>query len=87
MSETGNCKISEIEEIFQNYKLYLDAPTPGKGSKGGAGILVNKDSFNSVEEILEKDCLKDKCKCTNCVIENKWLKLTSNKKVYNWRNI
>ena len=46
LSETGNAKIEEIEDIFQNYKFYLDPPKTGKGSKGGIGILVNKDNFN-----------------------------------------
>ena len=74
LTETGNAQPSEIEEIFQNYKFYIDAPLIGKGSKGGAGILVNTNSFDNIEEILENDNMKH-CNCTNCKIENKWLKL------------
>ena len=82
LTETGNAKPDEIEEIFQNYKLYIDAPMIGKGSKGGAGILVNTSSFDYVEEIFENDNLKQKCNCTNCKIENKWLKLKSKNNSY-----
>ncbi|CAL4095019.1 unnamed protein product [Meganyctiphanes norvegica] len=79
LTETGNARPDEIEEIFQNYKFYIDSPIPGKGSKGGASILINKNSFDSIEEIFENENLKQYCKCTNCKIENKWLKLTSNR--------
>ena len=82
LSETGNANIGEIEEVFDNYNFFIDTPKSGKGSKGGSGILVNKKSFDSFEEILESDCLNSNCKCTKCVIENKWMKLTSNKKSY-----
>ena len=35
-----------------------------------------------MDEIFENDeeNLKGYCKCNNCVVENKWLKLTNNKK-------
>ena len=82
LSETGKAIPAEIEETFQNYKFFLDAPRLKRGSKGGSGILVNKSSFDSMDEIFENDeeNLKGYCKCNNCVIENKWLKLTNNKK-------
>ena len=82
LSETGNAKVQEIEDIFQNYKFYIDPPKTGKGSKGGVGILVNKYSFNQIEEMCDNNCLKKYCNCSNCLIENKWLKLTSNNKTY-----
>ena len=84
LTETGNAIINEIEEIFQNYKCYIDAPTPGKGSKGGAGILINKNSFDHIEEIFENknESLKNNCTCNNCKIENKWLRLKSNNNTY-----
>ena len=81
LTETGHAQPSEIEEIFQNYKFYIDAPLIGKGSKGGAGILVNTNSFDNIEEILENDNMKH-CNCTNCKIENKWLKLKSKNNTY-----
>ena len=84
LSETGKAIPAEIEETFQNYKFFLDAPRLKRGSKGGSGILVNKNSFDSMDEIFENDeeNLKGYCKCNNCIIENKWLKLTNNKKTY-----
>ena len=84
LSETGNAIPAEIEETFPNYTFLLDAPRLKRGSKGGSGILVNKNSFNSMDEIFEndKENLKGYCKCNNCVVENKWLKLTNNKKTY-----
>ena len=82
ITETGNAQPNEIEEIFKNYKFYIDAPIAGKGSKGGAGILVNTNSFDSIEEIFENENLKHNCKCTNCKIENKWLKLKTKKNTY-----
>ena len=55
-----------------------------KGSKGGAGILVNQNSFENIEELFEndEDNLKTNCQRKNCFVENKWLKLTSNKNIY-----
>ena len=82
LSETGNVKVEEIENIFQNYKLYVDLPKTGRGSKGGVGILVNKQSFNQIEELYDNNSLKQYCNCSNCLIENKWLKLISNNKTY-----
>ena len=84
ITETGNASKSEIEHVFQDYEFFIDTPTPGKGSKGGAGILVNKNSFNEIEEIYENknESLKDNCICTNCKIENKWLKLKCNDASY-----
>lgn len=82
LSETGNAKTEEIEEIFINYIFFIDPPKQGRGSKGGSGILVNRNSFKSIEEIFEDDCLKNKCDCTNCIIENKWLKLKTTKNSY-----
>ena len=82
LTETGNASINEIEEIFHNYKFFLDEPIPGKGSKGGAGILVNINSFNYIEEIFENENLKYHCSCSNCKIENKWLRLKSNNTSY-----
>ena len=81
LTETGNAQPNEIEDIFQNYKFYIDTPLIGKGSKGGAGILVNINSFGNIEEILEKDNIKH-CNCTNCKVENKWLKLKSKNNSY-----
>ena len=75
LTETGNAQPNEIEEIFPDYKFFIDAPIAGKGSKGGAGILVNINSFDTIEEIFENDNLKQHCKCPNCKIENIWLKL------------
>ena len=77
LSETGNANVSEIEEIFDNYTFYIDNPIQKRGSKGGSGILINKNSFNSIEEIFTNDNLKGKCSCSNCIIETKWLKLSS----------
>ena len=84
LTETGNTSINEIENIFQGYKFYLDSPILKKGSKGGAGILVNQNSFENIEELFEndEDNLKTNCQRRNCFVENKWLKLTSNKNTY-----
>ena len=53
LSETGKAIPAEIEETFQNYKFFLDAPRLKRGSKGGSGILVNKNSFGSMDENFE----------------------------------
>ena len=84
LTETGHAIHNEIEETFTNYKLFLDPPSLHKGSKGGAGLLVNTDSFDVIEEIFENDDenLKSFCGCSQCKIENKWLKLKSNKNTY-----
>ena len=71
-----------MEEIFNNYRFFLDAPKQGRGTKGGVGILINENSFNTIEELFENDCLKHACNCTSCVVENKWLKLTSTNKTF-----
>ena len=49
ITETENAQPNEIEEIIQNYKFYIDAPIAGKGSKGGANILVKTNSFDNIE--------------------------------------
>merc|ERR1739842_203526 len=82
ITETGHGQPNEIEEIFKNYKFYIDAPIAGKGSKDGADILVNTNSFDSIEEIFENENLKHYCKCTNCKIENTRLKLKTKKNTY-----
>ena len=82
LSETGNVIVNEIEEVFDHYKFYYDAPSQKRGSKGGSGILINKESFDKIEEILIDDNLKGKCTCSNCIIENKWIKLSSLKDTY-----
>ena len=55
LTETGNTTLFEIEDTFQNYKFYLDPPIAKRGSKGGAGILVNQNSFDSIEELFDND--------------------------------
>ena len=84
LTETGNTTLFEIEDTFQNYKFYLDPPIAKRGSKGGAGILVNQNSFDSIEELFDndEDNLKKNCQRGNCIVENKWLKLTNNKNTY-----
>ena len=76
LSELGKPNIGLIEKIFSEYKLFYNASTI---SKGGAGALVRKESFDSIE-ILEGEeyNLIKKCDCSKCIFENIWLNLTNN---------
>ena len=84
LTETGNATKHEIEHFFQDYEFLIDTPKPGKSNKGGAGILIRRNTFNEIEEIFENknENLKDSCSCTQCKIENKWLKLKNNNTSY-----
>ena len=48
-------------------------------SRGGAGVLVKSDKFVSIEELPDDCQVKNRCGCSTCLIESKFLKITVNK--------
>ena len=66
-----------IDLVFPEYHIFIDLPNI---AKGGVALLLKKDKFSNITE-LGPDTgfdLKNKCKCTQCIIENKWLSLYIN---------
>ena len=50
---------------------------------GGAGMLIHTNSFDKIEELTdEKYCIKMKCTCSLCEVENKWVKLENKGKEF-----
>ena len=73
LTETGKANINLINNEFPDYEMYIDPPTT---NKGGAGILIKKSKFDSIEE-LAVDCqVKNSCGCSGCLIESKLIKVT-----------
>ena len=66
-----------IQMEFPNYHVYIDCIS---SKKGGVAILLKKDKFKNINELdLNNDFnIKDKCRCSNCKTENKWLSLKIN---------
>ena len=75
LTETGKVNIEWAESIFKGYKFINEPPS---SKIGGAGMLINTDSFETIEELTdERYCIKMKCTCSLCKVENKWVKLTN----------
>ena len=56
---------------------------PPSSKVGGAGMLINTDSFEIIEELTdEKYCIKMKCTCRVCEVENSWVKLRNKGKEF-----
>ena len=80
LTETGKVNIEWAESIFKGYK-FLNEPPSSK--VGGAGMLINTDSFETIEELTEERyCIKMKCTCSLCEVENKWVKLKNKGKEF-----
>ena len=76
LTETRQTTVGIIEFYFPEYEIYLDNPNT---IKGGACILIRKDTFKNVKQIKDNKLnLKNKCKCTNCEIDNVWVSLEIN---------
>ena len=68
------------ESIFTGYKFINEPPS---SKVGGAGILINTDSFETIEELTDdRYCIKMKCGCNACEVENKWVKLKNKSKEF-----
>ena len=75
LSETGHANIASVEDIFKGYNLIYQPPFT---SKGGAGILIKTNSFDSIIKLdTPKFTTKKTCTCKNCLYENVWVKLKS----------
>ena len=80
LTETGKVNIEWAESIFKGYK-FLNEPPSSK--IGGAGMLINTNSFETVEELFDnKYCINLNCNCSLCQVENKWVKLKNKGKEF-----
>ena len=76
LTETRQTTVGIIEFYFPEYEIYLDNPN---AIKGGACVLIRKDTFKNVKLIKDNNLnLKNKCKCINCEIDNIWVSLEIN---------
>ena len=78
LTETRQTTVGIIEFYFPEYEIFLENPDT---IKGGACILVRKNTFKNVK-LIQNDSynLKNKCKCTQCEIDNVWVSLEMNNK-------
>ena len=75
LSETGRVNIASVEDIFKDYNLIYQPPST---AKGGAGILIKTNSFDSITKLDTPNYTpKKSCTCSNCLYENVWVKLRS----------
>ncbi|CAL4183555.1 unnamed protein product [Meganyctiphanes norvegica] len=72
LTESGHALQASIEETFNDYDFFTNPPST---SKGGAGILVRKNTFKSIEIIDNNRYLN--CDCTKCKVESLWINLNS----------
>ena len=80
LTETGKVNIEWAESIFEGYKSLYQLPT---SNKGGAGMLIKKNSFDNFSEIIDdKYCVKKNCECSLCEVESIWVKLENNGKEF-----
>ena len=78
LTETRQTTTGYIEFIFPDYDIFLDNP---ETSKGGASIMVRKNTFRNVKLATNNSLnLKNKCNCTHCEIDNIWISLKLNDK-------
>ena len=78
LTETRQTTPGYIEFLFPEYDIFLDNP---KTLKGGACIIVRKNTFENVKQITNNIFdLKNKCNCAQCEIDNVWISLKLNKK-------
>ena len=73
LTECGSGLVSNVEECFSEYNFFLRAPCT---SKGGSGILIRKNVFDSidiVENDLQYGC--NEASCNKCIMESLWVKL------------
>ena len=72
LTETRYTNIGIIDKEFPDFHIYLDNPTT---AKGGVALLLRKDKFVQITDLDQNNDfnLKNKCKCRNCLIENKWV--------------
>ena len=71
LTECGNALQASIEETFQDYDFYYNPPTT---QKGGAAILIRKNTFSNIE-ILDYNKFLQCTQCNKCQIESFWVKL------------
>ena len=75
LSETGRVNIASVEDVFKGYNLIYQPPST---AKGGSGILIKTNSFDSVTKLDTPNFTINKtCTCKNCLYENVWVKLKS----------
>ena len=80
LTETGKVNIEWAENIFEGYKFLYQPPS---SNKGGAGMLIKKDSFDSISEITNDNyCIKKNCECRACEVESIWVKLINKGKEF-----
>ena len=83
LTELGHADVELIEKIFKNYKLYADLP---KTSKGGAGILVKTDRFDSIHDLSDSKFVPN-CKCKQCMCESVFINVVTKNctiTIYSW---
>ena len=76
LTELGKTSIEFIEQIFDSYYIFFDkAPT----TKGGAALLIKKNTFNNITSLEFNNLysFKDKCVCSNCKVESRFITLES----------
>ena len=75
LTEIAKTNTNLIQKVFPDFETFLD---PATTKKGGAAILVRKNKFDLIEELPNECQVKNRCGCSVCIIESKFLKLTVN---------
>ena len=76
LTELGQTTKEFIEQIFDNYEIFLDeAPS----TKGGAALLVQKNVFQNITPLDSNSGygFANGCTCTNCKVESRFITLES----------
>ena len=77
LTEVRKTSIGIINMVFNDYHVFLDNPDT---AKGGVALMVRQNKFNNITELGPSTGfdLKNKCDCTQCKTENKWLRFNIN---------
>ena len=77
LTELGRTSYEFIEKIFENYDIFFDKPNT---TKGGAALLILKNTFNNITSLEFNDLynFKNKCTCSNCIVESRFVTLECN---------
>ena len=74
LTECGHAIVQGVEECFTEYNFFHNNSSR---NKGGSGILIKKNVFDSIDII--QDNLDYTCGCNKCIMESLWIKLSLKK--------
>ena len=74
LTECGHALVQGVEECFTEYNFFHKKSSR---NKGGSGILIKKNVFDSIDII--QDNLDYTCGCNKCIMESLWIKLSLKK--------